>query len=1250
MIIEDAWKVLGIDPTKDENEIKTAYRTLVVKTNPEDDPEGFKMLREAYDMAMNSLNAPAESKADEDTKSVEKDEVDLYIDEADKIYRDLFSRIDEDKWREWLKAPIVNELDTADIVREKFLAYCMGHFEYPNKVWKLFDSVFNYRAEHASLAEVFPNDYLNFIDYQTENDSFIDYSKITRREAVSERLDDLGINLDIDSKPGIYEPEAFDVPVDLYIKEISFMHGYIDRILRVRYSDYMTDDEKIESEEERKRQEEEAIDILKAMLNHIRTFDVISPIELAGFLRVFFFEDRFDDAIKLAESIIENRIFDSVGVYEYATAMFVLIETLNIQGKLTPEVLKRIDELADKQLEILSESIMTLQVKGQVKYYEKDYENASEYFIRALDINSRNSEAIMLLRRSSDSSIDYYNSLIDEGTITEEQKIELAWSYFRMEKVDDTLKTLDIITPNDGIFYGYNNLYGRSYYNKENYEKAYPYIVKWVEMIEAMDKKKQAGETLSKKDEERLTRMGFCYYMMASCAEKTGKTDEAIQFYKKCIDRTAETFNDINELMFYQESYGKLLLEKGDYQGAMEVWNSMIERTDHCIPAYVQRQKTAFEMRDAQLVIDDYYNITRDVPQYPEAYELAAKVFNIYNQSDDVEAVYKRAEEAGVVTDKLRLIKARNMLRKRNDEEALEIYKAIETSIDNDESDIKDEVEIVEIYADLANIYMNRKDESGRHTNLHDAEEYIKKGRQLDRDNKRLYWLETDIKEWQGEAAESVYEKMLELFPEDENVDYEYGEYFRRKKDIDRAIQYYNSCLQKNSSHRSVNNKLMDIYQNRYSNTEDREDYNKAVEYAGKQLENDEDDYYYVERALLYLDGYEFDKTFEDASRAIEKNPKNVYAHNARGLARLRAKRYKEALEYFNKAIEIMEKGETSNPYINAAKCCECLGEYEKGIHYLEICKREFDYNPTLVSTLARLNSMLRRYDIADEHYRENADYYTRKRKETNNTWYDLRILETMYRRAETKLLSGNYSAVERIIQEEINVFLRENGYLAVDTYLKPKGNERKRIAELFMDLADFFNYSRRYNKKAIHYYEEALKYWSMEDTNQKKGVLGILGVKKELPRPELNIDNKEDLEELSRLYMCLAYILCRSGDRAKCAEYANRSLECIIKGYGSIERYLDYPALRALRIRVISMDSYLRGDKKKAEELLHSLNDIDRCYHCHHGCCYEEFLFLARIYELDGDKELAIEYYKKAFQSSPDDAEVYQALKDLEK
>ena len=48
----EAFRILNIEETKDENEIKLAYRNLLPNVNPEDDKEGFMKLRDAYETAM----------------------------------------------------------------------------------------------------------------------------------------------------------------------------------------------------------------------------------------------------------------------------------------------------------------------------------------------------------------------------------------------------------------------------------------------------------------------------------------------------------------------------------------------------------------------------------------------------------------------------------------------------------------------------------------------------------------------------------------------------------------------------------------------------------------------------------------------------------------------------------------------------------------------------------------------------------------------------------------------------------------------------------------------------------------------------------------------------------------------------------------------------------------------------------------------------------------------------------------------
>ena len=46
------WKILGITPDADKKAIKLAYAKRLKQTRPEDDPEGFKRLYEAYQQAL----------------------------------------------------------------------------------------------------------------------------------------------------------------------------------------------------------------------------------------------------------------------------------------------------------------------------------------------------------------------------------------------------------------------------------------------------------------------------------------------------------------------------------------------------------------------------------------------------------------------------------------------------------------------------------------------------------------------------------------------------------------------------------------------------------------------------------------------------------------------------------------------------------------------------------------------------------------------------------------------------------------------------------------------------------------------------------------------------------------------------------------------------------------------------------------------------------------------------------------------
>lgn len=166
-----AFQVLGIAETKEEDRIRQRYLSLLKDTNPEDDPEGFKRLREAYETA---LRFSAEREEEEEQEP--QGEVGVWMKRVRETYRDVFLRRDLEIWRELFEDSVCIGFDTFLDARQQLLRFLSGHSFLPRTIWQQLDSTFHVMDDFDVLKEEFHVNFLRHIEYHLNNDDFIDYS------------------------------------------------------------------------------------------------------------------------------------------------------------------------------------------------------------------------------------------------------------------------------------------------------------------------------------------------------------------------------------------------------------------------------------------------------------------------------------------------------------------------------------------------------------------------------------------------------------------------------------------------------------------------------------------------------------------------------------------------------------------------------------------------------------------------------------------------------------------------------------------------------------------------------------------------------------------------------------------------------------------------------------------------------------------------------------------------------------------
>ena len=173
----DIWQILQIEPTRDKNALKKAYRKILVTVHPEDDPEGFRKLREAYEEALRLAECPEEPI--EPAPDTPRGKM---IKAMQEIYASFFRRVRTEEWETLLSEPYAVSLETSEEAMLTLLDFLMEHYNLPHQVYALIDRHYDLSERLEELRQRYP---IRFLDYILANAHFpdaIDYTRFTGPE------------------------------------------------------------------------------------------------------------------------------------------------------------------------------------------------------------------------------------------------------------------------------------------------------------------------------------------------------------------------------------------------------------------------------------------------------------------------------------------------------------------------------------------------------------------------------------------------------------------------------------------------------------------------------------------------------------------------------------------------------------------------------------------------------------------------------------------------------------------------------------------------------------------------------------------------------------------------------------------------------------------------------------------------------------------------------------------------------------
>ncbi len=684
--------ILGIEETKEEGEIRKAYREKLKGTNPEDNPEGFKRLRLAYEGAMKFAG-----EAQKGNGRAAAGEVGLWIGKVDRLYHDLMECQKAEAWEKLLADPVCEGLDTSLEARDCLLEFLMGHWYLPHRIWLLIDGVFRIRAELESLSVRFPLDFLKLLRYYMEKEDFLPYAFFRYRLEEKEGADrdayiaaylEVKQQMDMGRTDGLLQKledlaayHVYHPYEDVERMRIWAKFGRIEEsrgLLRKLCREYPGEayigihaGNLLWSQGEK----EQAYQCWKAVLEK----EPESYGAKYGVVRRLVESGEYGPAREMILQLLEEEPYnEELGRWLHQANEALIRE---IRAKMAAEGMGRAqDGLVGMAVGSL-ESGLLLEESGQEPREARLLSEESGQERKEGGLLSEESGRLPESSGQAPGEADW-----PEGR--KKQMFRLAWCLFQNGYQEELEALLEGMPEAWKMTGEYCNLSGKYLHYRGRYEEAIPYLQKWLEELLAS----RGGPEESGR--KYLSSTGKAYFNLGSCYAQLGRIEEAGRYIRKAA--ASESGNGKKEYLQY---YASILVKKAAYQEAIEVCNGILRDDDGCFPAYLIRQEACYELGRAQEVVDDYHRAVGIYAGFYQPYLLAAEVFLDYGQYEDAMEVLKQAGLSQVkFTAKMKLCEIRllrGMAKNGSDREAIrKRLDALQAEWKVEASDLEDQSEL----------------------------------------------------------------------------------------------------------------------------------------------------------------------------------------------------------------------------------------------------------------------------------------------------------------------------------------------------------------------------------------------------------------------------------------------------------------------------------------------------------------------------------------------------------------------------